>query len=132
MKNLVVDTNVIIAALLTKNETSPTRELLRLLAADKLQLLYNNGILTEYEEVLKRKKFSFDSDIIESVLKLIRKHGKLSHSKHCDESFIDEKDRIFYEVALFANVKLITGNKKHFPEKEFILSPREYIELLKG
>jgi predicted nucleic acid-binding protein len=41
---------------------------------------------------------------------------------------IDETDRKFYDLALKAAVYLITGNKKHFPTENWIVSPAEFLE----
>jgi predicted nucleic acid-binding protein len=40
----------------------------------------------------------------------------------------DEKDRIFYDTAKQRNAILITGNIKHFPEEDFIMSPKDFLE----
>lgn len=37
----------------------------------------------------------------------------------------DETDRKFYEVALFCNAILVTGNLAHYPENKNIILPRE-------
>ena len=44
------------------------------------------------------------------------------------------KDVVFYVVTLSAQDKdafLVTGNGKHFPEKSFIVTPSELVEILK-
>jgi predicted nucleic acid-binding protein len=44
--------------------------------------------------------------------------------------FTDEDDKIFYDVYKSSDAEyIITGNKKHFPQKNNIIIPREYIEL---
>ena len=43
-------------------------------------------------------------------------------------------DLIFYEVAIEKREDdsyLVTGNKKHYPIKDFIVTPAEMIEILK-
>lgn len=41
---------------------------------------------------------------------------------------------MFYEIVLTArsasNAYLITGNKKHYPIKSFVVTPREMIEII--
>jgi hypothetical protein len=39
----------------------------------------------------------------------------------------DESDRKFYEIAKHLNIPLVTGNKKHFPINELVISPSEYL-----
>ena len=52
------------------------------------------------------------------------------------ESFPDPDDIVFYEVTLTAkkeaNAWLVTGNKKHFPSKSFIVTPREMLNFIDG
>ena len=46
----------------------------------------------------------------------------------------DEADRVFYEVTLAGrngnDVKLVTGNMKHYPKADFIVTPAQFCELL--
>jgi superfamily II RNA helicase len=46
----------------------------------------------------------------------------------------DPKDVVFYRVTLGGkreqDTYLITGNKKHFPLKEFVVSPSEFLEIV--
>lgn len=48
----VLDTNVIIAALLAKNPSSPTAEILRRWRDDEIELLYSKYVREEYAEKL--------------------------------------------------------------------------------
>jgi hypothetical protein len=44
-------------------------------------------------------------------------------------------DLIFYEVAMEKradNAYLVTGNQKHYPIKDFIVTPAEMVEILKN
>ena len=51
-----------------------------------------------------------------------------------EEYFPDPDDAVFYEIVMEArkdvNAYLVTGNLKHFPEKPFIVTPKEMIEIL--
>lgn len=50
------------------------------------------------------------------------------------ETMPDPKDIVFYAVTLSAQDKdafLVTGNGKHFPEKPFVVTPSELVEILK-
>lgn len=49
------------------------------------------------------------------------------------EQLIYPKDLVFYEVAMTKrdeDAYLVTGNKKHFPEKAFIVTPTEMLEIM--
>ena len=48
------------------------------------------------------------------------------------EQFPDPKDVVFYEVAMSKkDAYLVTGNKKHFPNKPIVVTPAEMVEILK-
>ena len=55
---MVIDTNVLVSALL-KEESNP-RKIIDLVFQDKIISIITHEILSEYKEVLKRKKFGFD------------------------------------------------------------------------
>ena len=45
----------------------------------------------------------------------------------------DEKDLPFYAAcSKQSTYYLVTGNKKHFPQEDFIVSPREMIDISKS
>ena len=53
---------------------------------------------------------------------------KQSEQEYC---FPDPEDVVFYEVALSKDgAFLITGNKKHFPQRPVVVSPSEFVEIL--
>ncbi len=57
-------------------------------------------------------------------------HGERVPSQ---EHFPDPKDVVFYEVALSKDdAYLVTGNKKHFPQKPIVVTPAEMLEILKA
>ena len=45
------------------------------------------------------------------------------------DTWEDEADKKFYEVALAANAVLVTGNTKHFPRNKRIVTPAEFLTL---
>ena len=48
------------------------------------------------------------------------------------EHFPDPKDIVFYEVTLSKeDAYLVTGNKKHFPDKPIVVTPAEMVEILR-
>lgn len=56
---------------------------------------------------------------------------KLDRTTAIDEIFPDPKDIVFYEVSLSKKGSyLVTGNLKHFPQKSFVISPADMMQLL--
>ena len=130
----VVDTNVLVAALLSKRDDSATVRVIRAMISGEFIPLYHEDILAEYEDVLHRKKkYDLSESAIQTVLNAIRRFGIEVFPKPTGEIFIDEDDIIFYEVAMEKrddNAYLVTGNMKHYPVRDFIVTPSEMIAIL--
>ena len=134
-KYVVIDTNVLVSALITRNENCPTVQILRFLANGNIVPVYSDEIVKEYNEVLRRDKFKLPEIIIINLLKDIMDNGlKVTELTEVNEVMPDPKDVVFYAVTLSAQDKdafLVTGNGKHFPEKPFVVTPLELVQILK-
>ena len=134
-KYVVIDTNVIVSALITRNESSPTVQILKFLASGHIIPVYSDEIIKEYDEVLRRKKFKLSETIIIRLLKDIMDNGlHISELSKVEETMPDPKDVVFYAVTLSAQDKdafLVTGNGKHFPEKPFVVTPTELVSIVR-
>ena len=130
----VVDTNVLVAALLSKRDDSATVRVIQAMISGEFIPLYHEDILAEYEDVLHRKKkYDLSESAIQTVLNAIRRFGIEVFPKPTGEIFIDEDDIIFYEVAMEKredNAYLVTGNMKHYPVRDFIVTPAEMVAIL--
>ena len=130
---VVVDTNVIISALLSKNWDASTVQVLNALYDDKFTPIFNDEILAEYDEVLHRKKFHFPESTIQATLNYFKKYGLYIDRLNTGEELPDPKDLVFYEVCMAKRDEdsmLVTGNMKHFPAKPFIVTPNELLEII--
>jgi putative PIN family toxin of toxin-antitoxin system len=128
----VIDTNVFVSALFTKNIESATIKVLNALLEGKIVPLYNNDIIAEYDDVLHRPKFHFTPTLVNTYIEKFCKLGIPSERIHSEEHFPDPKDIVFYEVVLSKeDAYLVTGNKKHFPAKPIVVTPAEMVEILK-
>ena len=127
----VIDTNVIVAALRTKHEDSATARVLDAIADGIVTPLYAPEIIEEYREVLGRPKFGFDPERVEKVVGLFTGAGEHVVPMQSDVLMPDGDDRIFYEVTLSkAGAKLVTGNLRHFPKANFVMTPAEFLQVL--
>jgi putative PIN family toxin of toxin-antitoxin system len=125
--NVVIDTNVLISGLL--NPRGLPGQILNLVLSEKITMLFDNRILEEYYNVLNRDKFKLSKQLIDPLMDFIKNAGVYIVPEPIKIKFEDEEDKKFLEVALSGVAKyLITGNKKHFPEKDFIVNPKEYFE----
>jgi putative PIN family toxin of toxin-antitoxin system len=125
---IVLDTNIIVSAFL--NPKGVPGEIVSLLLSRKITICYDNRIFSEYTEVLKKSKFNFDTILVDSFLEFIKENGEYIIAEPKNIKFDDEDDKVFYEVYKSCDANcIVTGNKKHFPEENNIITPREYIEL---
>lgn len=131
----VIDTNVFLSALLSKREDAATVRVLRAVFSGRITPLYHQKILNEYKDVFQRDKFNLPEGIVKSLQDVIIKHG-LEVSPHpTGVIFTDTDDLIFYEIAMAKrddNAYLITGNLKHFPTEDFIVTPAQMINILES
>ena len=128
----VIDTNVVVSGMITKNSESPTARVLDCLGEKHITPLYCEEILQEYENVLGREKFSFPKEKVEKFLKMMKSDGIASNRVSSNEVFPDPKDVVFYEVALSKEDSfLVTGNIKHFPQVDMVVTPAEMMDIIK-
>ena len=130
---VVVDTNIIVSALLSKHENASTVQVINALYDDKFTPIFNDEILAEYDDVLHRKKFHFPEPAIQATLNYFKKYGVYVDRINTNENLPDPKDLVFYEVCMAKREQdsmLVTGNMKHFPQKPFIVTPNELLEII--
>ena len=128
---VVLDTNVLVSALLSP--LGIPGQIVSMTLQGQLHFCYKQEIIDEYENVLSRPGFKFKSVEEErlSVLETLQKDGLLYDNPISSVfSMQDESDRIFYDVARAAGAFLITGNKKHYPDELFVVTPRDFIDLV--
>lgn len=128
----VIDTNVIVSALLRRGSI-PDQVLQKTLDGQIVPLI-SEDILNEYVEVLSREKFHFEKETIEALLADLKDKGIIQDRVTTEEFFADPSDIVFYEVTLGArkakSAYLITGNRKHFPPVDFVVTPRQMLEII--
>ena len=127
----VIDTNVIVSAVLSRFKNTSTVQLMQHLILGDITPIYNDDILAEYYSVLTRPKFNLPESLIDETMEVIKKFGINSSRQEAKEQLPDPKDIVFYEVAL-ANEDsfLVTGNTKHFPKKPFVVTPAEMLQII--
>lgn len=128
----VIDTNVLISGMLKKNSI-PNIIVSKSLVGDIVPLI-NEEILTEYREVTARPKFQFPQESVKNLLDAIIRRGLWQDAENLAMTLPDEKDRVFYETVVAGRKKfetyLVTGNLKHFPTEEFVVTPHQMLEIL--
>ena len=128
---IVLDSKVLVSALLSPGGLPA--KILNLVLDGSVTIVYDNCVFSEYVEVLGREKFNINRELIHTVLDFIRNEGEYRIALPQNIAFDDEDDKIFYELYESGGTidYLITGNKKHFPDEDSIVNPREYIEAMR-
>ena len=129
----VIDTNVLVSALLSSHDDSSTVVVRNHILEGTIVPLYNEEIFQEYLDVLHRPKFQFPTGKIDDILDAITRNGLMMGRTKTEEVFPDPKDVVFYEVALSKEGSyLVTGNTKHFPKTPIVVTPAELLEIIKN
>ena len=132
----VIDTNVIVSALVSKNEDSATVKTIFKIFDKSIIPVFSKEIIAEYSEVLSRGKFKnkLSTKNVHKTIKMILDNGIELSGIETEEKPSDPKDVIFYEVTMDSRQTqdsfLVTGNIKDFPIKPFIVTPKEMMEIL--
>ena len=129
----VVDTNVLVSALLSKKDAVATVQVFQRILGGDVIPLYSNETMAEYREVLARRKFKFDNEVVNYVLSAIEKFGMLVTPSPTGAVLPDLDDLPFYEIVMERiddNPYLVTGNIKHFTNERFVVTPSEFLAVI--
>ncbi len=129
----VIDTNVLVSALLSSHDDAATVQVINRLYDGDFIPLFSDEILNEYNEVLRREKFHFSEETVGILIDTITDCGEYTIPTPTGENLLDKKDLPFYEVVMEKrnnDAHLVTGNLKHFPQKPFIVTAREFLDIL--
>jgi putative PIN family toxin of toxin-antitoxin system len=130
MNRLVLDTNVVVSALLAPGGNEAA--VLRIALAGGATICLSPSIVAEYRAVLARPAFRFDPRKIAEFLRLMDEHAEYCQPRRRATGSPDEADNRFLECAESAGANfLVTGNRRHFPrwwKETEIVSARELLE----
>ena len=132
MQKIVLDTNVVVASLISNG--IPFKIINELAFENKVTVCISGPIFEEYVEVLSRPKFSVFKDFKSRAETFITKIQEVAVKFSPDiklNVISDEADNRFLELSVYAQADyLITGNTNDFTENKYenvdIVTPREY------
>jgi putative PIN family toxin of toxin-antitoxin system len=127
MKKVVVDTNIVVSSFM-KTQSKPL-DVMKLFYYGEIQLYYSEDILAEYKRVLGYRRLKIVQHKQDELLKAIKAKGILIGSPPSTIPLPDETDRTFYDTAKASGAILITGNLKHYPAEEFIMTPSGFLRV---
>jgi len=114
MLKVVLDTNVLVSALL--HDQGNEARVVRLVRTGLLLACASPAMLNEYELVLRRPSFRFQTELVNQYLDSLRSHTLIVIPRNAVKASPDEPDNRFLECAEAAKADfLVTGNKRHFP-----------------
>lgn len=134
MQKIVLDTNVVVSALIQKNY--PFLIIDELFFANKIQLCVSEELMQEYFDVLSRPKFARFPDFAkkaENVLTEIGLKAEIYEPSIKLNIISDRDDNMILELAQESNADfIITGNTNDFTISAYkntkIVTPKEYWE----
>ncbi len=127
----VIDTNVLVSYLLTKNRESSVVKVMELVKEGIIIPMLHTEITKEYNEVLRRCKFGIPEQTINDLIGYMTSLGIFCDRKETNEYLPDSDDIAFYEVSLSVEDSyLITGNLKHFPKNGHVVTPAEMLQII--
>lgn len=128
----VIDTNVLVSFLLASGD-SPVVTIFDAVRNNKLRPLYSSHLLREYRRVLLSDRFGFDKETVYLMLQFFEIHGKGVELVDNGSSLVDSKDSPIFDIVQLTrecHSILVTGNIKHYPKVDYVVTPRELADRL--
>ena len=132
---VVLDTNVIVSALLTGGGGADMA--VQLVLQGEATLLVDSRILAEYDEVTARPRFRFDDAERRIFLEVLNAIAEPVVARPLRLALPDPDDRMFVEVAIAGSADaIVTGNLRHFVPRRGklavpVLSPRAFVDRMR-
>ena len=133
---VVVDTNVVVSGLLTREPTAPTARILDAMLAGRFVFLLSVDLLAEYREVLLRPKVrrlhGLDQPAIDGVLARLAQHGAVREPMGTAEQAPDRWDQHLWALLAAApGALLVTGDRELMeqpPHGVTVLAPANFVK----
>lgn len=135
---VIVDTNVLVSGLLSKESGSPLAAILDGMLNGRFPFLLSPQLLAEYREVLLRPRVQhyhgLNETEVDAILTEIALHGIWRESVETVLAPDPNDNHLWRLLLAVPGSILITGDRallQNPPEYASILSPRDYIELIR-
>jgi putative PIN family toxin of toxin-antitoxin system len=137
-RGVVVDTNVVVSGLLTRDPTAPTARILEAMLAGRFPFLLSIDLLAEYREVLLRPRVrrghGLEDTAVDAILARLAQHAAIRDPVATDERAPDRGDQHLWALLAAApGAMLVTGDQalaERPPRGVTVLSPAEFVKLL--
>ena len=128
----VIDTNVLVSYLISDRD-SPPNKVFKAIKKGMIKPLYNAFLLTEYRRVLSEDRFGIDEHIVFNIVDFIETYGEGVELIDFGSSLPDRKDSPIFDIVQSTREYdsfLVTGNTKHFPKEDYVVTPRQMADML--
>jgi putative PIN family toxin of toxin-antitoxin system len=130
---VLIDTNVLISAVL--RDRNPEKVIMYVIEQPEIEWVISPEIMTEYKEVLSRKKFGLPTELLQrwyQVLDDVTSLYKVTNSINFPR---DQDDAMFLSCALATNADFLITGDKDFTEAQklintIILSVSQFVGLV--
>jgi len=130
---VVLDTNVLVSGLMTRSGTCAI--ILDLLIAERIVAVLDGRMMNEYRRVCVDPRLHLNAEAVRDFLHFLDDGAENVTAMPLAADLPDPSDLPFLEVAAEALAVLVTGNKKHFPQRLMgavqVVSPREFLDMLR-
>ena len=129
----IVDTNMIVSAALPSRSDSPPKRIMGAIVKGTIVPIHSEYLLNEYRGVLQRDRFRFDRNDVDILIGFLESTGISVEPEDKDYGLPDPKDSPIYAVAISSleyDPYLITGNIRHFPKTDRIVTPKRMMDII--
>ena len=84
----------------------------------------------DYPSRIEFDKKHFNVEDIDKDIAFIEQSGVKIHPGDSTADFPDPDDKVFFCTALAGDAHLVTGNMKHYPKADFIVTPAQFCEIV--
>jgi putative PIN family toxin of toxin-antitoxin system len=131
----VIDTNVVVSGLLSRDPAAPTARILDALLAGRFTFLLSVELLGEYREVLLRpriqRRHRLDETAVDAILARLAQHAAIRDPVTTRERAPDRGDQHLWALLAAApGAVLVTGDQAlgaQPPRGVTVLSPAEFV-----
>jgi putative PIN family toxin of toxin-antitoxin system len=132
----IIDTNVVVAALLTSDSDAPTARILDGMIGGSFPFVLSVALLAEYRRVLTRdrirERHGLTTDQVDGVLSAIAANAIVREAVSSEETAPDPGDQHLWDLLAGApDAVLVTGDKRlleNAPNRASVLLPGSFID----
>lgn len=129
----VIDTNVVVAGLLTRDAHSPTARILDAMLAARFRYLLSLDLLSEYRRVLLRpairERHALEATDVDILIERIVRNGTLRAPAPLDAEPVPGDGHLFSLLLTVPSAVLVTGDARVIqgaPDWAGVLTPKEF------